>query len=487
MPLYEGPADEAARMLKDGQMAVGNAPGGLPSASALAREARGLTPRLQTTWRAGSERSPLYRNPKLPAIAGETPGGHVVSVQKYKDDTRDWRKLHPYDVMDHFAELEKALRPVPLLETSSRGQKSSDLGSRPLIEGLIAAVAVGILQACNEHMYWSPCFEDDRSIAHDDLRLPMSRLVPASAVPDMMVLEARHEESPQVNILPDLSPIATCQMLAASRAGQRVALVRFTAASDRRSLMPSLNDHHEAQLFLQTTYLQALQDMPRHLHADPVQALEEGAVIYTNDVSILRGPIEGGAVWLDDAPLIDVLWVSLQRNPRSDDQGQYARIEEKARVVETIDRVFKVAAANGVDALVFPPLGVCGVAACNHPAADAGDLLRKAILEHNRLIKSVSVCQEYPGQLRGNWPVFAAALESGRTPVEHRELVPLTASPYLRPGWMAKKKRPPGLRGLGASSSSRPGNCAKSEQGSRIVSARTGEAVLGSAGRAIVC
>mmetsp|Transcript_119306 Transcript_119306/g.210943 ORF Transcript_119306/g.210943 Transcript_119306/m.210943 type:complete len:477 (-) Transcript_119306:45-1475(-) len=476
MPLYEGPADEAPRMLKDGQIAIANTAGGLPSGSALAREAQLQTTRLAASWRAGppSARSPLYRSPILPVYAGPLPGGQMVSVHKYKDDTRDWRKLHPHDIMFHFADLEATLRPVPVLD-APRGQKSSDVGSRPQIEGLIAAVAVGILQACNEHMYWSPCFGDVEAIMHDDLRLPMSRLVPASGVPDISVLEP-HEHQAQVNIRADVSPLAECQMLAAGPAQLRVALVRFTAAGDKRSLIPSLNEHREAQLFLQTTYLQALHEMQRHLHAEPVQALDSGGVICTHDVSIVRGPLEGGAVWLDQAPLIDVLWVSLQRNPRQDDQGQYARIDEKARVVETIDRVFRCAAANGVDALVFPQLDVCGG---NHPAADAGDLLRKAILEYGRLIKRVSVCQEYVGQLHDNWPVFAAALESGRKPIEHRELVPLSASPYLRPGWMEKKKRPPSFRSTLASSSSRSGNCASSQQ--------TSKAVLESAGRAIAC
>lgn len=414
----------------------------------------------------------------LPVYAGVLPGGQMVSVQKYKDDTRDWRKLHPHDIMLHFADLEATIRvKVPVFDTT-RGQTSDDLGSRPQIEGLIAAVAVGILQACNEHMYWSPCFEDVEAVMHDDLRLPMSRLVLASNLPDIAALE-QHDQQMQVNIRADTSPLAECQMLAAGPARLRVALVRFTAAGDQRSLIPSLNEHREAQLFLQTTYLQALHEMQRHLHADPVQALDSGGIICTHDVSIVRGPLEGGAVWLDQAPLIDVLWVSLQRNPRQDDQGQYARTEEKARVVETIDRVFKYAAATGIDALVFPPLGVCGQAACNHPAADAGDLLRKATLEYGRLVKHVSVCQEYTGQLHDQWPVFAAALESGRKPIEHRELVPLSASPYLRPGWMDKKKRPPSFRSTLASSSNRSGHCASSQQ--------TSKAVLESAGRAIAC
>jgi hypothetical protein len=100
---------------------------------------------------------------------------------------------------------------------------------------------------------------------------------------------------------------------------------------------------------MQTTYLQALHDMHKHLHSDPVEALDAGGLIYTTDVAMLRGPLRDGAPWLSDVPLLDVIWVALQRNPRSDDQGQYARIDEKALVTSTIDRIFACAASNGCD------------------------------------------------------------------------------------------------------------------------------------------
>ena len=63
--------------------------------------------------------------------------------------------------------------------------------------------------------------------------------------------------------------------------------------------------------------------MRKHVHGDPVQLLESGAVIYTADVSILRGPVEDGATWLTDPCRVDVCTVALQRIPRCDSQSQY--------------------------------------------------------------------------------------------------------------------------------------------------------------------
>merc|ERR1712232_44349 len=189
------------------------------------------------------------------------------------------------------------------------------------------------------------------------------------------------------------------------------------------------------------TYLEGLQNIRKHLHGDPIQLLESGALIYTADVSILRGPLEDGATWLTDPARVDVCTVALQRNPRCDDQGQYARTDEKAHAVEAIDRALACAAAQGVDALVLPPPGIGGAAGCRHPAADIGDIIHKAIARYGKHIPRFYVCQDYPGQLHaaGCWETFVTAVERGRDPLVHPGLVPLAASPYIRPGWA---KRP---------------------------------------------
>jgi len=444
---------ETARLTKDGHSSIARSPDGLPSTAALGREVLGLSQkcrpavaeRQQSSWRCpggAQRRAPLYRSPLLPVYASSAPGAQGVSIQRYRDDTRDWRKLPPEDIVRLLRDLESAitqncLRGIPagIRTEKTHGQHSDALQQ---LEGLVSAVVVGTLQACHESLYWAPSTSDARSIVQVDVvRSPMSRLFVAS--PDISSLSPREGVTAELKVCADVNPLAACQALAGG--GRRVALVRFSPAGDRRSLLPCCTDHRESQLFTQTTYAQALMDMPRHLHTDPVQALDAGGLIYTTDVSVLRGPLQDGAPWLADAPLVDVLWVALQRNPRSDDQGQYARIEEKALAASTIDRIFACAAINQADAIVFPPPGVGGAVGCRHPAEDMGDLLRKAILQHSKIMPTVHVCQEYPGQLQSAWTPFAAALENFRQPIEHRELVAMAASPYVRPGWEPKRKK----------------------------------------------
>lgn len=469
-------------------MAIAKLPDGLPSTAAYGREILGLSrpsrpaplERQQTSWRCPDgihRRASLYRMPALPVYACVSPGGPAVSVQRYRDDTRDWRKISQKAVAEHFASLEAAmtenvLQKIPAgIRTKSEHGKHSDALRQ--LEGLLSAVGIGNLQACHEKAYWAPGFLDPQgSVSVTNVRSPISRLI--TATPDISSLDPKGDGVPQLKICADVCPLAACHELALARGRRRVALVRFSAIEDRRSLLPCLTDYRDTQLFVQTTYLQALQDMPKHIHADPIQSLDAGDIIYTTDVSMLRGPLCDGAPWLKDVPVFDVLWAALQRTPRCDDQGQYARIGEKAAMAKTIDRIFACAAAAEVDVLVFPPPGVGGAASCRHPAEDAGDLLRKAILEHAKFVPKVYVCQEYPGQLHNVWSPFATALENFREPIEHRELVPLVASPYIRPGWQPRKQKESNFVHL-RSGLRRP------------LSARSGPSSLGNVGNAIVC
>jgi hypothetical protein len=169
-----------------------------------------------------------------------------------------------------------------------------------------------------------------------------------------------------------------------------------------------------------------------------VQLLGSGAVLCCSDVTVLRGPLEDGAQWLspDQSTCIDVLTVALPRAAHVDTQGQYARGEEKALVAQAVDAMLAVAVEMGVDAVVFTPLGAHAGA---HPAEDAGDILHKAWNAFGKHFLEARVCQEYPGQLRGGWQSFKAAVEGGRECIKHSPLVPLKASPYVRPGWKYSK------------------------------------------------
>jgi len=482
---------ESAALLKHGHMAIAKVVDMEPLAPSSARGLPPTKPRQPESWRCtGSQRqAPLYRDPALPICLGELPNGTTVSVQRYRDDTRDWRKLSPTEVRQRFADME-AKAQIPQYRLYPTGHRRDTEATRHF-EGLMAAIAVGTLQAYNEGLYWAPSFQDRDAHQCKEVRSPMSRAF--VDVPDVSAMEPRFQGVPQIVATADRSPLAACQELAlrADRGRRpRVALVRLVPLTDAHNACPPLGDYRQSQLYLRTTFLQALQEMPRHLHSDPGAALHAGNVIYTTDVTILRGPLEAGAEWLHDAPRIDVISVALQRHPRCDDQGQYARIGEKAMVAKTMDRLFACAAGHDVDVLVFPPLGIGGVAGCHHPAADSGDLLRKAILAHGSQISEVHVCQEHTAQLHGSmWATFASSLEQGRTPIEHRELVPLVASPYLRPGWSEKTSSLASALATMRSCSSKRTTPRSVKLDSKLGSSMSsrGEAVLGSAGRAIVC
>eukprot|EP00747_Dinoflagellata_sp_TGD_P181352 gnl/TRDRNA2_/TRDRNA2_35160_c0_seq1.p1 gnl/TRDRNA2_/TRDRNA2_35160_c0~~gnl/TRDRNA2_/TRDRNA2_35160_c0_seq1.p1 ORF type:complete len:390 (-),score=50.06 gnl/TRDRNA2_/TRDRNA2_35160_c0_seq1:20-1189(-) len=289
---------------------------------------------------------PLYREPVLPVHLGSAPGGNIVSVKAYADDTRDWRKLSPEAIACHISSLEGIMQsPHPQLYPTA---PCRELEHRQKHDGLMAAIAVGTLQACAEGSYWAPNFGGPNAKECRNIRTPMSHLFTANSNDVATKPTSSHHGLAEISISPDVGTLDRCHELALQGpARPRVGLVRITPLGDRRGLDPALGEHLEAQLFLRTTYLHALQEMNRHIHTDALHALEAGGLVYTRDVTILRGPMEDGARWLSDAPRLDVLWVSLQRSPRVDDQGQYARISEKAQVAETVDQIFACAVAQG--------------------------------------------------------------------------------------------------------------------------------------------
>lgn len=300
---------------------------------------------------------------------------------------------------------------------------------------MLVALAIGSLQACGEGSYWSPSFRDPAAELCGDVRMPASRAFPTH--PDISRREPRRDDGFVKLTGPGgLAPLDACLELASKDSCGRVALVHFEARGDPRACCPTpaLGDFRQTQLYTRTSFLQALSDLPRHVHGDPARLLSGGAVLLSTDVTVLRGPLEDGAPWLspEKSTRIDVITVSLVRHPQVDDQGQYIRAEEKALVAEAIDGVFAVAVKMGVDALVFPPLGAGGVL---HPAADAGDLVHKAAVNFGKYLQEVRVCEEFPGQLRGDLQVYAAAVEEGRKLIKHKPLISMAVSPYIRPGW----------------------------------------------------
>eukprot|EP00441_Pelagodinium_beii_P041741 CAMPEP_0197627702 /NCGR_PEP_ID=MMETSP1338-20131121/6239_1 /TAXON_ID=43686 ORGANISM="Pelagodinium beii, Strain RCC1491" /NCGR_SAMPLE_ID=MMETSP1338 /ASSEMBLY_ACC=CAM_ASM_000754 /LENGTH=470 /DNA_ID=CAMNT_0043198495 /DNA_START=102 /DNA_END=1514 /DNA_ORIENTATION=+ len=422
-------APESSAHLKDGLMAYTKQQEWKPTPLAIAgRDWR--SSQAQASNRGSSRPIHLYRAPLLPATLGTEPAGNVVSVQRWREDTRDWRKLPSKAIASHLEELQaSAAAPnTPRLYATHLRQPLEDAERRVRqMEGLVAAVAVGTLQACQAG-YQAPGFGEGAK------EVPIVRQPTSVTFTAPIEVQEVGVGAVDLQVSEDMDPIAACQQVLQEPRPPRVGLVHFVALDDPRVTNPPLSDLRLSQLHTRTSYLLALQEMQRQLHMEPNTALS-GCVIHTADVSILRGPVEEGAQWLEAPACVDVLTAGIQRRPRCDEQGQYARITEKAAVAKTVDDIFACALANDIEVLVFPPLGVNGAAGCYHPAADAGDLLRKAILEHSGHVSRVWICSEFPGQLRGLWTTFAEAVQKGRQPIERKELVPLSVSPYYPPGW----------------------------------------------------
>eukprot|EP00933_Yihiella_yeosuensis_P033509 TRINITY_DN27207_c0_g1_i1.p1 TRINITY_DN27207_c0_g1~~TRINITY_DN27207_c0_g1_i1.p1 ORF type:complete len:536 (+),score=81.91 TRINITY_DN27207_c0_g1_i1:137-1609(+) len=439
-------SSEGATHLKDGLMTCSRHSDWMPSTSIATPSRDWCSSQLSSRNHdqgglQNRQRGKLFREPVLPVTLGPEPASSVISIQRWTDETRDWRKLAPQAIASNLTELLSS-PPAPSTPRlySSHLRPGDEESQRRVcqLEGLSAAVAVGTMQASREGCYW-PSSKEVSFSNPQHVKQPFSRLF--KTAPDVSSFEPKSQSAPEISTSEDKDTLAICQeLLTAPGKPLRAALVRFVAVGEvhgRTSAHPLLGDPKEAQLCLRTTYLQALLEMPRHLHQDAAEALDAGSVIHTADVALLRGPIEEGAPWLDGpAPQIDILTAALQRDPRCDDQGQYARISEKVEVAKIVDHIFAVAVGLDVDVLVCPPLGISGASGCYHPAADAGDILHKAALQYGSHIPKVCVCQEYSGQVRAStWATFTAAAARGREPIQHRELVPIAASPYLRPGW----------------------------------------------------
>lgn len=480
-----GAAAEAALLRKDGQMAIAKTQAYEAPPSRLGRKQPAALPEPCRR---------LYREPALPVVVGAQPGGSAVSLRGWPADTRDWRRLPAASVRKYFEELQVAVQ-VPINRIYPQQLRRPPEESQHF-EGLMTAVAVGTLQACRERCYWVDSGGEAPASECRGLRSPLSRAL--FDTPELPRLEPGAEAMGKATLCPDRNALDVCRDLAADRSFPRVGLVRFVPLGDERCCDLYIGDFRESALLLRTSYLEALQEMPRQLHGAPTKLLEQGAVIHTSDVSILRGPVEEGAPWLPTPTTIEVLTVALLRHPRCDDQAQYARTSEKAQTAAALDRVFANAAALGIDVLVLQPPGVGGASGCHHPAEDAGDLLKKAIAAHERHVPRVWVCQEHATQLKplGCWDAFASALEGGRTPPTYNGLIPLSASPYVRPGWAPSARKshrvPLGStilgRACGASGSGAQVLAAKPLQSESPRAAATARsAVLESVGRAVAC
>jgi len=225
-------------------------------------------------------------------------------------------------------------------------------------------------------------------------------------------------------------------ILSSSVQDRHVAVVRFTSTRDHRNESIRYGHCTEDQVFLRTSYYQALERMEGDLQAPVKESLDEGGLIYTSGVGVLRGSLRDGAPWFRVPPKVDVIWVALPPHPergtlRHGLQDWYANDDDRLAMSRTLDLVFAWAAARGCDALVLPPLG-CGSHGCMHPPLGVASLVHEAAQRYKHFLPQVHVASDYPVHLEGSWwENFAEVLKTGRQKPDPLVLVPpINLPPY---------------------------------------------------------
>ncbi|CAJ1362801.1 unnamed protein product [Effrenium voratum] len=339
-----------------------------------------------------------WRHPELPVLRSSSIAAGQVCVQKYLEDGRDWRKVLPKEVLQQMLALD-----LPGRRASGPELAGAAAPARRR-EGLMAAVATGILQAVDQGFYWS-CSGEKQAVPR-----PMSRLV---RLPDTFEVQGEVSGSVASGLA-----VEVCREAASRQDKPRVALVRFSA---ERAVTKHLGTD---PLLLRSTYLKALFDMERQIHSE-LALVEDDHVIYTSDVCLLRGPLEEGSPWLSPER-IDVVWAKVQRSPRLDEKHYMDKADE-ASMSRLFGQLVALAVQRGVSVLVVPPVG------CEawHPAI-SGSLLR----EKCRGVE-VIFCREKQDQFYGRWQEFTSAFLHGIHEEEPEEPGPeeLMSEPEFAKWW----------------------------------------------------
>jgi hypothetical protein len=193
---------------------------------------------------------------------------------------------------------------------------------------------------------------------------------------------------------------------------KQVAVVHALALGEVRGLAPSFANYRESQLYVRTPYMQALEVLDRHVHEDPIELLNDGGVIYTPNVSILRGTVDEGFPWLPAAQTAcDIICCAIARQPARKEYNQYAKPDDKATLTRTLELVVQAAVARKVDILVLPPIGLEQL--CLHPSEDAADVVHSVISKYRQYFDMVILA--WYGQPRDE--LYIEAFQCGRRPI----------------------------------------------------------------------
>jgi len=379
------------------------------------------------------------RHPDLPVLASAYIAAGHVCIQRYLEDGRDWRKVSPLEIQRQLRACDLPLwrHPKGPKMTGLEVARAAPMAQR--LEGLLAAVVAGILQAVDQGCFWGPGFEVPRCVKIQGVPSPMSRLV---------LLPSSQKETPlEVGAgglkASDLLAVDVAAEAALREAKPKVGLVRFSARRLPGLRRLDLTD----PLLVRSSYCKALMEMERQIHA-PLPTLEADAVVATSDVSILRGPVEAGAPWTETQPArIEVFWAQLERNPHFDDLGYLDEASEDALVM-TLRRLMALAKKEGVSVLVIPPPGAGTPGGAWAPSAAAAERLREAALAYGGGLEEIIVCREHPSQLCGRWGEFTSALQHGNERIyvdkkleERKAALEKLGLSYPRPGLEATLRR----------------------------------------------
>lgn len=299
------------------------------------------------------------------------------------------------------------------------------LGMGPEGRTLLAnAIFVGTAQACHLGHYWAPDFGTPGADRVDCLHLarPVSCMYRPTRLPTHQQLQQHkrsHGRPFAIQSCPQRSPLdVAAWILSSSVEDRHVAVVRFTSARDFRNESVRFSHCTEDQIFLRTTYHQAFERMAGDLQAPVGQSLDEGCMICTSGVGILRGPIRDGAPWYREPKKVDVLWVSLPPHPemgveRHGHHDWYGTEADQLSMARTLDLIFAWAAARGTDALVLPPLGVDSHG-CGHPALGVASLVHEVAHRYKGWLPQVHVASDHSSHDAAWWDRFAGVLQSGQ-------------------------------------------------------------------------